>query len=75
MMSKEQTAAYRAKHGVPTTIDKWIAEARVDMEEPVVDQGTSRQSLEFLLWQDKVECILNVVRKPVSHSNLLFELF
>lgn len=51
------------------TIDKWIDEAKHYVCPPVGDAYVPHRSLDYLLWQDNVECILNVRQKQVSKSS------
>ena len=44
-------------------IDKWINQAKYHVSPPVGDALVPNRDLEYLLWQDKVECILDVNRK------------
>jgi hypothetical protein len=65
-MTYDEKVAYRAKHGVPGTIDQWIADGKTRTKAPTADPHKRGPSLEYLLWQDEVECILNIIRKKVS---------
>jgi hypothetical protein len=51
------------------TIDKWIKEAKHNVCPPVGDGHVHHRSLDYLLWQDNVECILNVKQRQVSQSS------
>ncbi|KDR65756.1 hypothetical protein GALMADRAFT_148408 [Galerina marginata CBS 339.88] len=63
MMTYDEKVAYRAKHGVPDTIDTWISQAKTQTKAPTANPHKRSQCLEYLSWQDDVECILNVVRR------------
>ncbi len=65
-MTYDEKVAYRAKHGVPGTIDKWIADGKTLTEAPTADPHKRGPSLKYLLWQDDVECILNIICKEVG---------
>jgi len=65
-MNNNDKAAYRKKHGVPGTIDKWIADEKACTKAPTADPQKRGPTLKYLLWQDDVECILNVIRKEVG---------
>jgi hypothetical protein len=65
-MTYDEKIAYRAKHGVPGTIDKWIADEKTRTKAPTADPLKRGSSLKYLLWQDDVECILNVIHKEVG---------
>ena len=65
-MTYEEKVAYHAKHGVPSTIDKWIADGKTCNKVPTADPQKRGPSLKYLLWRDDVECILNVIRKEVG---------
>ncbi|KJA15032.1 hypothetical protein HYPSUDRAFT_59039 [Hypholoma sublateritium FD-334 SS-4] len=45
------------------TIDKWIDQAKHYVCPPVGDALVPNRDLEYLLWQDKAECILSVNHK------------
>jgi len=64
-MTYDEKVAYRAKHSVPSTIDRWIADGKTCTKAPTADPHRRGPSLKYLLWQDDVECILNVIRKEV----------
>lgn len=71
----EQAVEERRKLGLPSTIDKWIIGAMVHTKPSMHDKpGSECRSLEYLLWEDEVEVILNVTRKEVSNSHLLTSL-
>lgn len=72
-MTYDQKTAYRAKHGVPNTIDKWIADGKIHTKEPIADPHRRGPSLEYLLWQDDVECILNIICKKVNIPSDLYQ--
>ena len=65
-MTYDEKIAYRVKHDVPSTIDQWIADEKMHTEAPTADPLKRGPSLQYLLWRDDVECILNVIRKEVS---------
>ena len=65
-MTYDEKVAYRAKNGVPGTIDEWIAEGKTRTKAPIADPHKRGPSLKYLSWQDDVECILNVIRKEVG---------
>jgi hypothetical protein len=65
-MTYDEKIAYRAKHCIPDTIDKWIADEKTHTKGPTADPLKRGPSLKNLLWQDDVECILNVIRKEVG---------
>jgi hypothetical protein len=65
-MTYDEKVAYRVKHGVPNTVDKWIADGKTCTKAPTADPNKRGPSLKYLLWQDDVECILNVIRKEVG---------
>ena len=65
-MTYDEKAVYRTKHGVPGTINEWIADGKVCTTAPIADPYKRGPSLEYLSWQDDVECILNVIRKEVG---------
>jgi hypothetical protein len=65
-MNNDDKIAYRTKHGVPGTIDKWIADGKTCTEAPTADPHKRGPSLKNLLWKDDVECILNIIRKGVG---------
>lgn len=52
------------------TIDKWIEQAKHYVCPPVGDALVPNRDLEYLLWQDKVECVLNVNRNVCVNSQL-----
>ncbi len=43
-------------------IDKWIDQAKHYVSPPVGEALVPNRDLEYLLWEDKAECILNVNR-------------
>ncbi|KAF9470885.1 hypothetical protein BDN70DRAFT_901765 [Pholiota conissans] len=65
-MSYEDKVAYRVKSGVPRTIDEWIADAKMRVNAPTANPHIRGPYLDYPLWQDDVECILNVVHEEVS---------
>jgi hypothetical protein len=65
-MTYEEKVAYRAKHGIPGTIDKWIADGKTCTNAPIADPHKRGPSLECVFWQDVVECIFNVICKKVG---------
>jgi hypothetical protein len=65
-LTYDEKVAYRAKHGVPGTIDKWIANGKTRTKAPTADPHKCGPSFKNPLWQDDVECILNVIRKEVG---------
>ena len=54
------------------TIDNWINHAKHYVCPPVGDALAPNRDLEYLLWQDKVECILSVNHKVRESSDLEF---
>jgi len=62
----DEKIAYRVKHGVPSTIDQWIADEKMHTKAPTADPHKRGPSLKYLLWQDDVECILNIICKEVG---------
>ncbi|KAF8914284.1 hypothetical protein CPB84DRAFT_1841011 [Gymnopilus junonius] len=64
-MTYDQKVKYRARHGIPGTIDQWIELAKTHILAPTgyLDGHNHGPSLEYLLWQDDVECILKVIHK------------
>lgn len=65
-MSYEDKVAYRKEHGFPSTIDEWIVYGKARTEAPTANPHKRGPFGEYPLWQDNVECILNVVCKEVS---------
>ena len=65
-MTYYEKVAYRATHGVPGTIDEWIADGKTCTKAPTTDPHKRGPTLKYLLWQDDVECILNVICKEVG---------
>lgn len=65
-MTYYEKVAYRVKNSVPDTVDKWIVEGKTCTKAPTADPNKRGPSLKYLLWQDDVECILNVIRKEVG---------
>jgi hypothetical protein len=65
-MTYDEKVAYRAKHGIPSTIDQWIADGKACTKAPTADPQKRGPSLKYLLWQDDVECVLHVIRKEVG---------
>lgn len=70
-MTYDEKVAYRAEHHIPNTIDKWIANGKTRTKAPTPDPHKCGPSLNQLLWQDDVECILNVIRKEVGNRTCL----
>lgn len=68
-MTYVEKVAYRAKHGIPGTIDQWIEDEKGHTKAPTADPLKRGPSLQNLLWQDDVECILNIIRKEVGVCN------
>ncbi len=66
-MTYDEKVAYRAKNGVPGTIDEWIAEGKTRTKAPIADPHKRGPSLKYMLWQDDVECILNIICKEVGN--------
>jgi hypothetical protein len=62
-MTYDEKVAYRAKHCIPDTIDKWIADGKTHTKAPTADPHKRGPSLKHLLLEDVVECILIVIRK------------
>ena len=56
----------RAPHS--KTIDRWIDIAKSNVDGPIWDINMPLRSLDYLLWEDKVECTLRVVEKEVSEA-------
>ncbi len=65
-MTYDEKIAYRVKHGVPSTIEQWIADEKMHTKAPTADTHKRGPSLKYLLWRDDVECILNVMHKEVG---------
>ena len=65
-MTYEEKFMYRTKHGIPSTIDEWIADGKTCTKAPTANPYKRGPSPEYLLWQDNVECILNVIFKKVG---------
>ena len=65
-MTYDKKVTYRVKHSVPSTIDKWIADGKTHTKAPTTNPQRHGPSLKYLLWQDDVECVLNVIRKEVG---------
>ena len=65
-MTYDERIEYRAKHSVPSTIDEWIANEKTRTKAPTADPHKRGPSLKYLLWQDDVECILNIIQKEVG---------
>ena len=65
-MTYDEKVMYRAKHEVPGTIDKWIEDGKTCTKAPTADPHKRGPTLKYLLWQDDVECILNVIHKEVG---------
>ena len=65
-MTYDEKVAYRAEHGIPSTIDKWIEDEKTHTKAPTANPHKRGPSLKYPLWQDDVECILNVIRKEVG---------
>ena len=65
-MTYNEKIEYRAKHGIPGTIDEWIANEKMHTQAPTADPHKCGPSLKYLLWQDDVECILNVICSEVG---------
>ena len=65
-MTYDEKIEYRAKHSVPSTIDMWIANEKTCTKAPTPDPQKRGPTLKYLLWQDDVECILNVIHKEVG---------
>lgn len=65
-MIYEEKIAYPEKHIIPRTIDEWIAYGKMRTKAPTANPHKRGPSGEYPLWQDNVECILNVIYKEVS---------
>jgi hypothetical protein len=65
-MTYDEKVAYRAEHGIPGTIDQWIADEKTHTKAPTPDPHKRGPSLKYLSLQDDVECILNIIRKEVG---------
>ena len=65
-MSYADKVAYRVQHGVPRTIDDWIASGKMCTKAPAAIPLKHGPCRECQLWQDDVECILSIVHKEVS---------
>lgn len=62
-MTYDEKVAYRVKHGIPSTIDEWIAAGKMRTEAPTANPFKRGSFGDYPLWQDDVECILNVIRE------------
>ncbi|KAF9473203.1 hypothetical protein BDN70DRAFT_899964 [Pholiota conissans] len=62
-MSSDERVAYRMKHNIPSTIDEWIANEEVHTNAPTANPHRRGPSGYYPLWQDAVECTLNVICK------------
>ncbi|KAF9476932.1 hypothetical protein BDN70DRAFT_896939 [Pholiota conissans] len=65
-MSYDDKAAYRKKCGFPRTIDEWIDNEKTRTNAPTANPHKRGPYLDYPLWQDDVECILNVIHKENS---------
>jgi len=65
-MTYEEKMMYRRKLGIPSTIDEWVANEKLCTKAPTANPFERGSSLKYLLWQDDVECILNVVLEKVG---------
>ncbi|KAF8951654.1 hypothetical protein BDZ97DRAFT_1931961 [Flammula alnicola] len=61
MMTYDEKVAYRVKHGIPNTIDEWISQEKTRTKAPTANPHKRGLCLEYLSWQDDVECIFNVI--------------
>lgn len=61
-MSYEEKVVHRLKHGIPGTIDEWIEDGKEHTKEPTANPHNHK----YILLQDTVECIFNIVCKKVS---------
>ncbi len=50
------------------TINKWIEQAKYYVCPPVGEALVPNRDLEYILWHDKVECILTVNKKVRESS-------
>ena len=57
---------YHRKLGIPRTINKWIANKKMCTKGPTANSFKHDLSFKYLLCQDDIECILNVVLKKMS---------
>lgn len=64
--SKWMSYEDKVKHGIPSTIDEWIAYGKTRTNAPTANPHKRGPFGEYPLWQDDVECILRVIRKEVS---------
>ncbi|KAF9474539.1 hypothetical protein BDN70DRAFT_310420 [Pholiota conissans] len=62
-LAYEDKVAYRVKCGFPRTIDEWIANGKMRTKAPTANPHKRSPHLDYPLWQDDVECILNVICK------------
>ena len=73
-MSYGEKLEYRAKHGVPVTIDKWIADGKMNTEAPTSNphKRDPLASHTYVPSQDNVECILNIAREESESEVSIF---
>ncbi|KAF9470043.1 hypothetical protein BDN70DRAFT_902429 [Pholiota conissans] len=67
-MTCDEKFAYRVEQGIPRTVDEWIAMGKMHTEAPIANPHKRGLSGEYPLWQDNVECILNVKRKGTTEA-------
>ena len=65
-MTYYKKVVYHIKHSVPSTIDKWIADGKTCTKAPTTNLHKCGPTLKYLLWQDDIECILNIICKEVG---------
>lgn len=65
-MSYNEKAAYRVEHGIPSTIDEWIADGKMRTAAPTTNPHRRGPTGKYPLWQDTVECILNIIHQKAS---------
>ena len=75
-LTYDQKIKYRARHGIPRTIDQWIELAKGHILAPTGDLNGHNcdPSLEYLLWEDDVECVLKVIHKEVCGQKTYVDL-
>ncbi|KJA12629.1 hypothetical protein HYPSUDRAFT_152316, partial [Hypholoma sublateritium FD-334 SS-4] len=61
----------KVKHGVPSTIDEWVAYGKTRTNAPTANPHKRGPFGEYPLWQDDVECILRVIRKEEPVEGIL----
>ncbi|KAF9476933.1 hypothetical protein BDN70DRAFT_934638 [Pholiota conissans] len=69
-MTCNKKAAYRVEHSSLSIIDEWIAEGKMHTEAPTANPHNRGLTGEYPLYQDNVECILNIrCKKGLSEGN------